>query len=285
MNAGGIFNGGAGADWVSLELGGVGATFNGGEGNDAAETVRSGGVVNGESGDDRVGLGRWDVQRRRRHGHRLRRRGSVHDDRGRGHGLRLSAPQTRGQGLPCSTNREEGPHEEANRPHAHARRSCGRRARDSRARARRRRLATARTAGGAICGRALPQLRAGRARRVHGSHGAVRRVARRHDGHPRDQPGAHGGRRDPRRPARDPALRSQVEREPRARRCRVLEARRRPEPRTNDDRPSLFGRAFEGPMPGHGPVMPVHYDMHAWVAEENPSGLFALFNPALSCLS
>ena len=54
---------------------------------------------------------------------------------------------------------------------------------------------------------------------------------------------------------------------------------------TNDDRPSLFGRAFEGPMPGHGPVMPVHYDMHAWVAEENPSGLFALFNPALSCLS
>lgn len=52
---------------------------------------------------------------------------------------------------------------------------------------------------------------------------------------------------------------------------------------TNGDRPSLFGRAFEGPMPGHSPVMPVHYDMHVWVAEANPSGVFALFNPAVSC--
>ncbi len=52
---------------------------------------------------------------------------------------------------------------------------------------------------------------------------------------------------------------------------------------TSDDRPSLFGRAFEGPMPGHGPTMPVHYDMHVWVAEANPSGVFALFNPALAC--
>ena len=52
---------------------------------------------------------------------------------------------------------------------------------------------------------------------------------------------------------------------------------------TNADEPSLFGRAFEGPMPGHSPFMPVHYDMHVWVAEDNPSGVFALFNPALSC--
>ena len=54
---------------------------------------------------------------------------------------------------------------------------------------------------------------------------------------------------------------------------------------TNADLPSLFGRAFEGPMPGHGPpgAMPIHYDMHVWVAEENPSGVFALFNPSLSC--
>ena len=52
---------------------------------------------------------------------------------------------------------------------------------------------------------------------------------------------------------------------------------------TNGDRPSLFGRAFDGPMPGHSPVMPVHYDMHVWVAETNPSGAFALFNPAVSC--
>ncbi|HUG65708.1 MAG TPA: hypothetical protein VMK83_10860 [Gaiellaceae bacterium] len=52
---------------------------------------------------------------------------------------------------------------------------------------------------------------------------------------------------------------------------------------TNADRPSLFGRAFDGPMPGHNPFMPVHYDLHVWVAEHNPSGVFALFNPALSC--
>jgi hypothetical protein len=52
---------------------------------------------------------------------------------------------------------------------------------------------------------------------------------------------------------------------------------------TADDRPSLFGQPFDGPMPGHNPTMPVHYDLHAWVAEENPSGVFAMFNPNLSC--
>jgi hypothetical protein len=49
------------------------------------------------------------------------------------------------------------------------------------------------------------------------------------------------------------------------------------------DKPSLFGRAFDGIMPGHAPWMGWHYDQHVWVAEENSSGLFALFNPALSC--
>ncbi len=52
---------------------------------------------------------------------------------------------------------------------------------------------------------------------------------------------------------------------------------------TSEDKPSLFGRPFDGPMPGHNPVMPVHYDLHVWVAEANPSGVFALFNPAISC--
>ncbi len=50
-----------------------------------------------------------------------------------------------------------------------------------------------------------------------------------------------------------------------------------------DDRPSLFGRAFDGPMPGHNPTMPVHYDLHAWVAEENTGGALAMFNRALAC--
>ena len=52
---------------------------------------------------------------------------------------------------------------------------------------------------------------------------------------------------------------------------------------TNADRPSLFGRAFDGPMPGHNPTMPVHYDLHVWVAEQNPRGVFAQFNPEVTC--
>ena len=52
---------------------------------------------------------------------------------------------------------------------------------------------------------------------------------------------------------------------------------------TEDDRPSVFGQPFDGPMPGHNPTMPVHYDLHVWIWKTNPSGLFAPFNPALSC--
>jgi hypothetical protein len=52
---------------------------------------------------------------------------------------------------------------------------------------------------------------------------------------------------------------------------------------TDDDKPWLFGVPFDGPMEGHGPGEPVHYDLHAWVWAHNPAGLFAPFNPALSC--
>lgn len=52
---------------------------------------------------------------------------------------------------------------------------------------------------------------------------------------------------------------------------------------TSGDRPSLFGVPFDGPMPGHGPVMPVHYDLHVWLFRDNPSGFHAPFNPSLSC--
>jgi hypothetical protein len=47
--------------------------------------------------------------------------------------------------------------------------------------------------------------------------------------------------------------------------------------------PSLFGQRFQGPMAGHNPQMPWHYDLHVWVVEHNPAGLFAQFNPTLSC--
>jgi hypothetical protein len=52
---------------------------------------------------------------------------------------------------------------------------------------------------------------------------------------------------------------------------------------TDDDRPYLFGRGFDGPMEGHEPGMPVHYDLHAWVWKRNPDGVFAQFNPRVSC--
>lgn len=49
------------------------------------------------------------------------------------------------------------------------------------------------------------------------------------------------------------------------------------------DKPSLFGRAFDGPMPGHSPTMPHHYDLHVWFWKDNPAGLFATWNPRLDC--
>ncbi|MFD9906420.1 hypothetical protein [Streptomyces sp. NPDC059063] len=52
---------------------------------------------------------------------------------------------------------------------------------------------------------------------------------------------------------------------------------------TDDDRPSLFGVPFDGPMDGHFPGQPVHYDLHAWIYEENPTGVFSPWNPAVRC--
>ena len=52
---------------------------------------------------------------------------------------------------------------------------------------------------------------------------------------------------------------------------------------TSGDRPSLFGVPFDGPMPGHNPTMPVHYDLHVWLWEDNPLGLFAPVNSNLAC--
>lgn len=52
---------------------------------------------------------------------------------------------------------------------------------------------------------------------------------------------------------------------------------------TDDDRPHLFGRGFDGPMEGHEPGMPIHYDLHAWVWKRNPSGTFSQFNPRVRC--
>jgi hypothetical protein len=47
--------------------------------------------------------------------------------------------------------------------------------------------------------------------------------------------------------------------------------------------PTVFGHTFDGPMAGHEPGQPWHYDQHVWAWAPNPSGAFAQFNPSLSC--
>lgn len=55
------------------------------------------------------------------------------------------------------------------------------------------------------------------------------------------------------------------------------------EPDVGQPVPMLGSQPFDGPMPGHEPGMPTHYDLHVWVGAHNPAGVFADFNPALSC--
>lgn len=54
-------------------------------------------------------------------------------------------------------------------------------------------------------------------------------------------------------------------------------------PNTATPRPYLFGQGFDGPMAGHEPGQPYHYDLHVWAWEPNPSGMFAQFNPNVNC--
>ena len=52
---------------------------------------------------------------------------------------------------------------------------------------------------------------------------------------------------------------------------------------TDPDRPYLFGMPFDGPMLGHEPGMPIHYDLHVWLYRHNPAGRFAMWNPRVHC--
>ena len=56
-----------------------------------------------------------------------------------------------------------------------------------------------------------------------------------------------------------------------------------PPPVVDNPAPVLFGQTFDGPMPGHTPGQPWHYDLHVWAWRDNPRGLFFPFNPKLSC--
>ena len=46
------------------------------------------------------------------------------------------------------------------------------------------------------------------------------------------------------------------------------------------ERPTLFGREFDGPAFF---LNPPQYNLHVWLWKHNPSGMFAPFNPTLSC--
>ena len=46
---------------------------------------------------------------------------------------------------------------------------------------------------------------------------------------------------------------------------------------------TLFGRSLDGPFEQHEPGQPPHYDLHVWVWQANPSGMFAPFNPNVTC--
>jgi hypothetical protein len=47
--------------------------------------------------------------------------------------------------------------------------------------------------------------------------------------------------------------------------------------------PIIFGRPLDGPMEQHEPGQPPHYDLHVWLWKANPAGIFAPFNPKVSC--
>jgi hypothetical protein len=46
---------------------------------------------------------------------------------------------------------------------------------------------------------------------------------------------------------------------------------------------TLFSRPLDGPMEAHAPGQPPHYDLHVWIWQANPSGMFAMFNPNVKC--
>jgi hypothetical protein len=52
-----------------------------------------------------------------------------------------------------------------------------------------------------------------------------------------------------------------------------------PPPDAVKDTPRLFDRNFDGPMPGHSPSMPWHWDMHVYIWRLNPNGIFTPLNP------
>ena len=47
--------------------------------------------------------------------------------------------------------------------------------------------------------------------------------------------------------------------------------------------PQIGFGPLDGPMPGHFPGQPKHYDIHVYVHRENPEGTFNIWNPDVDC--
>lgn len=47
--------------------------------------------------------------------------------------------------------------------------------------------------------------------------------------------------------------------------------------------PTVFGQPLNGPMAPHGPGEPWHYELHVWLWQANPDGIFEDWNPNISC--
>jgi hypothetical protein len=57
-----------------------------------------------------------------------------------------------------------------------------------------------------------------------------------------------------------------------------------PDPGRTTPPPQMFGgKTFDGPMQGHHAHQPWHYDLHVWLWEQNPDGIFTHFNRRVSC--
>jgi len=51
----------------------------------------------------------------------------------------------------------------------------------------------------------------------------------------------------------------------------------------NTAAPTLFGQAFEPVAAGNRYGLPPFYELHVWLWKHNPSGMFADWNPTVSC--
>ena len=51
----------------------------------------------------------------------------------------------------------------------------------------------------------------------------------------------------------------------------------------HDAKPSLFGHSFDITPDGNRFGLPAFYSLHVWLYKHNPAGVFAMWNPDVTC--